>query len=91
MRMAARREHFASNAPEAFGQHRVVGRSRLMMRWPRAASSAWPSDTGFLPSTSEMNFAASTGASRSMPVSMPRPRSMKVTSSVATLPVAPFA
>ena len=58
----------------------------------RLASKALPDrDTGFLPSTPEMNAAASTTPSSETPVSMPRPSSRNSTSSVATLPVAPFA
>jgi hypothetical protein len=58
----------------------------------RLASKALPvRETGGRPSTSEMNAAASINFSRSTPVAMPRPSSMKSTSSVPTLPVAPFA
>lgn len=43
------------------------------------------------PSALEMNAPVSTSAGRSMPVCIPRPRNRYTTSSLATLPLAPFA
>ena len=77
--------------------HEGCGRLPFLMRrlgLSPFASPALPAptrDAGGRPSASEMNFPASTSRSRSIPVSMPSPRSRYTTSSVATLPVAPFA
>src|SRR5438034_5959628 len=75
------------HAAKAFGT--IVQR---LAHAARFANKALPDrDTGLRPSRFEMNAAASTSLSMSMPVSMPRPLNMNSTSSVATLPVAPFA
>ena len=55
-----------------------------------AASRAARDDVG-RPSTPQMNSPAAISLRISTPVSMPRPSSMYSTSSLATLPVAPFA
>src|SRR5690606_20871000 len=82
----------ARHALHAFGegcQFSSAHASRHPARLLRIAVAA--REFGLRPRKSLMNLPASTSLSRSMPVSTPMPCSMNTTSSVATLPVAPFA
>ena len=88
----------ATNSPAA-PKAEVVAATAGMTSWPSenpnqallASKALAARDTGGRPSTSEMNAPASTSRWMSTPVSMPRPSSMNITSSVATFPVAPLA